>query len=163
MPSQKLSGSYSNINIRGGFLIPAKQISVFSYDLPKPQESLSSDSKKVDETISQYVDYNKTQPAVKFDDKFATKTPITVGGIAAGYYFSEKIDDSKEAAGDTEADKDIPASKLKIVVSSSKDNDENAVKSTGSDNDNGATVDNQTKKEDSMKHEVEDELKKLLS
>ena len=83
LPSQELSGSYSNINIRGGFLIPAKQISVFSYDLPKPQESLSSDSKKVDETISQYVDYNKTLPAVMFDDKFATKTPITVGGITA--------------------------------------------------------------------------------
>ena len=96
-----------------------------------------------------------------------TIAAITVGGIAAGYYFSEKIEDSKEAAGeivgDTEADKDIPASKLKIVVSSSKDSDENAVKSTGSDNDNGATADNQTKKEDSMKHEVEDELKKLLS
>ena len=96
-----------------------------------------------------------------------TIAAITVGGIAAGYYFSEKIEDSKEATGeivgDTEADKDIPASKLKIVVSSGKDNDEKAVMSAGSDNDNGVTVDNQTKKEDSMKHEVEDELKKLLS
>ena len=71
-----------------------------------------------------------------------TIAAITVGGIAAGYYFSEKIEDSKEAAGeivgDTEADKDIPASKLKIVVSSSKDNDE---KAGGSNNDNGATGD----------------------
>ena len=85
---------------------------------------------------------------------------ITVWGIAVGYYFSEKTDDSKEAtggeiAGDTEADKvkDIPASKLKIVVSSIKDNDEKAMNFTGSDNDNVATVDNdnQTKKENSMK------------
>ena len=51
--------------------------------MPNIHWALTLRNKKVDETISHYVDYNKTENAVKVDDKFATKTPITVGEIAA--------------------------------------------------------------------------------